>query len=94
MLYAENQQQLIDRVKLALNVESFNKLGKILGVPYQTFSRAYKNQHFLDEYHIALLCDVSGLDPFQTLACIRKVEAEVKGNEEKVKFWQKHIIAA
>lgn len=92
--FAENQQQLIDRAKLALNADSFNKLGKELGVNYTTFSRAYKNETFLDEYYITLLCDVTGLDPFQTMVYIRKEEAETKGNEKKVKFWQKHIVAA
>lgn len=94
MRYAETQHELINRVKLALDVDSYNKMGKILGVPYQTLARADKNQHFFTDYYITLLCDVTGLNPMKTLACIRKEEAKEKGNTEKVKFWEKHVNAA
>lgn len=94
MRYAETQKQLIDRAKLALDAESDYKIAKDLGISARTIGRALKNEHFLNEYNITLLCDVSGLDPFQTLACIRKEEAKAKGEVEKVKFWQKHIAAA
>lgn len=92
--YAENQQQLIDRVKLALNADSFYRISKILGVSEPTLSRAYKNQHFMSDYYIALLCDVSDLDTLKTLACIRKEEAEHKNKPDVAEFWQKQTNAA
>lgn len=94
MRYAENQQQLIDRVKLALNADSFYKVSQISGVSQSALGRAYQNQHFLSDYNIILLCDLSGLEPLQTLAFIRKEEAESKGNEKAVKLWKKHASAA
>lgn len=89
MRYAENQKQLIDRVKLALNAGSFYSIGKILGMSDRTLSKAYKNTHFLTDYYIFLLCDVTKLDAAQTLACIRKEEAETKGRCEVANVWEK-----
>lgn len=93
-LFAESQIQLIDRVKLALNADSFYRVSKVLGISEPTLSRAYKNLHFLSDYNIVLLCDVSGLDAMKTLACIRVEEAKTKGNTQVAEFWQKHSSAA
>jgi len=92
--YAETQNELIDRVKLALNTESFYRVGKVLGISERTLAKADKNQHFLTDYNICLLCDVGGLDALKTLACIRQIEANEKGNDKVAEFWQKQTNAA
>lgn len=87
--FANTQKELIDRLRLALNVDSYNKLGKKLGIPYQTLARADKNENFLTDYYIMFMCDMADLDPVQTLACIRKEEAKLKGKTEVYEMWDK-----